>query len=92
MDYVGLDPTVGLECTSCRHIVRLPYSELLDKVLDDVPMCCDGCGRPIEHDWTTVNIVQNIIAGGCAKHIAWISRALHPAWCADLPRLNRRPA
>ena len=45
MDYVGLDPTVGLECTACRHIVRLPYSELLDKALDDVPMCCDGCGR-----------------------------------------------
>ena len=61
MDYVGLDPTVGLECTACRHIVRLPYSELLDKALGDVPMCCDGCGRPIRHDWTTVNIVQNII-------------------------------
>jgi hypothetical protein len=61
MDYVGLDPTVGLECCGCKHIVRLPYSELLNKVIDTVPMSCDGCGEPIERDWTTVNIVQNII-------------------------------
>lgn len=61
MDYIGLDPTVGLECTSCQHIVRLPYSELLNKVLEAVPMACQGCGRPLNHDWTTVNIVQNII-------------------------------
>jgi S-ribosylhomocysteine lyase LuxS involved in autoinducer biosynthesis len=61
MDYVGLDPTVGLECGGCKHIVRLPYSELLSKVIDLVPMGCDGCGHAIEHDWTTINIVQNII-------------------------------
>ena len=61
MDYVGLDPTVGLECGGCKHIVRLPYSELLNKVIDVVPMNCDGCGHPVEHDWTTINIVQNII-------------------------------
>ena len=36
MDYVGLDPMVGLECASCHHIVRLPYSELLNNVLDAV--------------------------------------------------------
>jgi len=76
MDYVGLDPTVGLECTACRHIVRLPYSELLDKALGDVPMCCDGCGRPIRHDWTTVNIVQNIIRRRMREaHRAEIERA-----------------
>ena len=61
MDYVGLDPTVGLECCGCKHIVRLPYSELLNKVIGCVPMSCDGCAAPIERDWTTVNIVQNII-------------------------------
>ena len=61
MDYVGLDPTVGLECCGCKHIVRLPYSELLNKVIELVPMSCDGCGQVIERDWTTVNIVQNII-------------------------------
>jgi hypothetical protein len=61
MDYIGLDPTVGLECCGCKHIVRLPYSELLNKVIEFVPMNCDGCGLPIERDWTTVNIVQNII-------------------------------
>ncbi len=61
MDYVGLDPTVGLECGGCKHIVRLPYSELLTKVIDVVPMSCDGCGHAVEHDWTTINIVQNII-------------------------------
>ena len=61
MDYVGLDPTVGLECGGCKHIVRLPYSELLTKVIEVEPMSCDGCGHPVEHDWTTINIVQNII-------------------------------
>jgi hypothetical protein len=61
MDYVGLDPMVGLECASCHHIVRLPYSELLNNVLDAVEMSCDGCGGQVEHNWTTVNIVQNII-------------------------------
>ncbi len=61
MDYVGLDPTVGLECGGCKHIVRLPYSALLGKVIELQPMNCDGCGHAIEHDWTTINIVQNII-------------------------------
>lgn len=61
MDYVGLDPMVGLECAACHHIARLPYSELLNRVLASVQMGCDGCGSPIEQSWTTVNIVQNII-------------------------------
>ena len=61
MDYIGLDPTVGLECAACEHIVRLPYSDLLDKVLEEEPMSCQGCGRSLNHDWTTVSIVRNII-------------------------------
>ena len=61
MDYVGLDPMVGLECADCHHIVRLPYSELLNRVLEAVPMSCESCDTPIEQSWTTVNIVQNII-------------------------------
>ncbi|HTO58313.1 MAG TPA: hypothetical protein VMJ74_10985 [Pseudomonadales bacterium] len=61
MDYVGLDPTVGLECGGCKHIVRLPYSDLLRKVIAQSALACDGCNHPIEHDWTTINIVQNII-------------------------------
>ena len=52
---------MGLECGGCKHIVRLPYSELLGKVIEFAPMSCDGCGHAIEHDWTTINIVQNII-------------------------------
>lgn len=61
MDYVGLDPVVGLECVDCKHILRLSYSELLERVLEEVPMCCAGCTQPVAHDWTTINIVQNII-------------------------------
>lgn len=61
MDYVGLDPVVGLECVDCKQVLRLSYSELLDRVLDDTPMNCGGCARAVAHDWTTVNIVQNII-------------------------------
>jgi hypothetical protein len=82
MDYVGLDPTVGLECCGCKHIVRLPYSELLDKVIDVVPMSCDGCGKPIEHDWTTVNIVQNIIR----RRMREAQRAEHHAAVPHLVR------
>ena len=61
MDYVGLDPVVGLECVDCKHILRLTYSELLDRALDKTPMCCAGCAQDVTHDWTTIKIVQNII-------------------------------
>lgn len=61
MDYIGIDPAVGLECSSCKHISRLPYSDLLDRVMEEKLINCDGCGRSMMHDWTTVNVVQNII-------------------------------
>ena len=61
MDYVGIDPAVGLECSSCKHISRLPYSELLKRVMDEIHVNCEGCEREMLHDWTTVNVVQNII-------------------------------
>ena len=61
MDYVGIDPAVGLECSSCKHISRLPYSELLNRVLQETHVNCKGCERAMLHDWTTVSVVQNII-------------------------------
>ena len=61
MDYIGIDPVVGLECASCKDITRLPYSELLDMVSDDHQIECSGCDRQMLHDWTTINVVQNII-------------------------------
>ena len=61
MDYVGIDPAVGLECSSCKHVSRMPYSELLDHVLNDIEVRCDNCERCMSHDWTTVTVVQNII-------------------------------
>ncbi len=61
MDYVGIDPAVGLECSSCKHISRLPYSELLNRVLQEAHVNCKGCERAMLHDWTTVSVVQNII-------------------------------
>ena len=61
MDYVGIDPAVGLECSSCKHISRLPYSDLLNRVMEETHVDCEGCGRTMLHDWTTVNVVQNII-------------------------------
>jgi len=61
MDYIGVDPTVGLECSDCQFVSRLAYSELLDCVNADDIIHCDSCGRQMEHDMTTVNVVQNII-------------------------------
>ena len=61
MDYIGIDPAVGLECSSCKHISRLPYSELLNRVLEEAEIHCEGCQRAMMHDWTTVNVVQSII-------------------------------
>ncbi len=61
MDYIGIDPAVGLECSSCKSISRLSYSALLDLVTDQQDIECDGCGRAMMHDWTTVTVVQNII-------------------------------
>ncbi len=61
MDYVGIDPAVGLECSSCKHISRLPYSDLLNRVMQEIHVNCEGCNRTMLHDWTTVKVVQNII-------------------------------
>ena len=61
MDYVGIDPAVGLECSSCKHISRLPYSDLLNRVMQEKHVQCEGCDRTMLHDWTTVTVVQNII-------------------------------
>jgi hypothetical protein len=33
----------------------------LDLVTDQRDIECDGCGRAMMHDWTTVAVVQNII-------------------------------
>ena len=61
MDYIGVDPTVGLECSDCQFVSRLAYSELLEAVNSGDSIHCDSCGRRMEHDWTTVSVVQNII-------------------------------
>ena len=61
MDYVGLDPVVGLECVDCKHILRMTYSELLDLAIGETSTYCAGCSQDVTHDWTTINIVQNII-------------------------------
>ena len=61
MYYVGIDPAVGLECSGCRQVSRLPYSELLELVSARQNVTCEGCDRTMTHDWTTVSVVQNII-------------------------------
>ena len=61
MDYIGVDPTVGLECSECQFVSRMAYSELLTRVMGNEIVICDSCGREMEHDWTTVTVVQNII-------------------------------
>ena len=61
MDYVGIDPAVGLECSHCKHVSRIPYSGLLALVADSEQAECLACGRMMLHDWTTVAVVQNII-------------------------------
>ena len=61
MDYVGIDPAVGLECSHCKHISRIPYSDLLSLVAQADQAQCDDCGRMMLHDWTTVAVVQGII-------------------------------
>ena len=61
MDYVGIDPAVGLECSHCNHISRMPYSSLLELVSSEEQAECERCQRRMLHDWTTVAVVQNII-------------------------------
>ena len=61
MEYIGIDPVVGLECGDCKHISRLQYSRLLNLILTDEEVLCESCDRIMEHDWTTVSVVQNII-------------------------------
>jgi hypothetical protein len=61
MDYIGIDPAVGLECSHCQHISRVAYSELLALVMATGKAECQSCSRKMLHDWTTVSLVQNII-------------------------------
>jgi len=61
MDYVGIDPAVGLECSHCKYISRMPYSELLALVAETQQAECTDCERKMLHDWTTVAVVQGII-------------------------------
>jgi hypothetical protein len=61
MDYIGIDPAVGLECSHCESVTRLKYSELLKRVQRGEQVPCRQCERLMLHDWTTVNVVQNII-------------------------------
>mgnify|MGYP001818483800 CR=1 FL=1 len=61
MEYIGIDPAVGLECSHCEHVTRLRYSLLLQLVADGEQVPCEGCERLMLHDWTTVSVVQNII-------------------------------
>jgi len=50
MDYIGVDPTVGLECSDCQFVSRLAYSELLDCVTLEEVIHCDSCGRKMEQE------------------------------------------
>lgn len=61
MQYVGVDPLVGLECSECEHVTRVRYSLLLGRVDAEQPIACEHCDRQMRHDWTTVSVVQNII-------------------------------
>ncbi len=61
MKYVGIDPVVGLECSDCKHISKIPYSRLLDRVIEETQIFCDNCTRCMAHDWTTVSVVRDII-------------------------------
>lgn len=61
MDYIGIDPAVGLECSHCDHVTRLKYSDLLHRVRSGEQVPCGNCQRRMLHDWTTVSVVQNII-------------------------------
>lgn len=61
MEYIGIDPAVGLECSHCEHVTRMKYSALLRSVTDGAQIPCENCERKMLHDWTTVSVVQNII-------------------------------
>lgn len=61
MQYIGIDPVVGLECSECDHVTRVRYSLLLEAVNAASRVDCEACGRHMRHDWSTVSVVQNII-------------------------------
>ena len=77
MDYVGIDPAVGLECSHCNHISRLPYSALLTLVAQARQAERDSCKRLMLHDWTTVTVVQNIIKKRMDQANELIARRTH---------------
>jgi hypothetical protein len=62
MDYVGIDHLIGLSCRSCRTTTAMPYSWLLNVVLDGRPVVCDYCRRTTNHGWDSVEAAQLLVA------------------------------
>ena len=60
MDYVGIDYSVDLACSTCAGITRIRYSRLLALLDVGGAVACATCGRVTNHDWTTVSRAQQL--------------------------------
>ena len=60
MDYVGIDYSVDLACSTCAGITRVRYSRLLALLNVGGAVACTTCGRATNHDWTTVSKAQQL--------------------------------
>jgi hypothetical protein len=60
MDYVGIDYSVDLACSTCAGITRVRYSRLLALLNVGGAVACATCGRTTNHDWTTVSKAQQL--------------------------------
>lgn len=76
MDYVGINPVIGLECSSCPNVERIPYTILLSKVFEDHNVTCSGCNKNLNADGTTIETVNEVIKqrmrdAAAAKYDKW---------------------
>jgi hypothetical protein len=70
MDYVGIDYSVDLACSTCAGITRVRYSRLLALLDVGGAVACTTCGRATNHDWTSVSKAQQLFR-------AYFDRARH---------------
>jgi hypothetical protein len=70
MNYVGIDYSVDLACSTCAGITRVRYSRLLALLDAGGAVACATCGRAMNHDWTTASKAQQLFRVYCdrARH------------------------
>ena len=62
MPYIGVDHLIGLDCSQCKHTIRIRYSQFLRLCMRQESVACNGCGRTTNHGWRNASQVRFLVA------------------------------